>query len=176
MPRTYGHTARNLLQIATASGWCTQESFTLYVNAHLSRTGQEPITRALVGSWETGRENMPGDAIGLLVKHVAPHGRELLAALAAEVEPTVLVVERPKGLAEGEQPVVLAGGAAGAAGLLVQHIIGEEHPESEGGREHTPGELAQRMRRIEDLESLVARLRAETDEALRAKGVRAAVR
>lgn len=170
MPRTYGHTGRNLLQLATAAGWCTQDSLTAYINAQLRRTGQEPISRALVASWETGRENMAADVLPLLLAHVAPHGVELLAALAGEAVPEALVVERPQDLADGEAPLVLAAGANGAIASLVSAIVGEEHPDSDGGRARTAGELTQRMRRIEDAESAVARLRARTEAELGAVG------
>ena len=166
MPRSYGHSGRNLIQLATTAGWCTQDSLTAFVNAALRRTGQEPITRALVASWETGRENMPADVVPLLLRHVAPHGVELLSALAAESVPEALVVERPAELAEGEAPLVLAAGANGAIAGLVSAIVGEEHPDSDGGKARTPGELTKRLRRIEDAESAVARLRASTEAEL----------
>lgn len=159
-PRSYGPIARTALLVGMSEGGATQHSFAAHLTAKLGR----PVSRDTVANWMADREHVPGDAVVAMAEHVPNAAREILQVLAGELG--FLVVKRPTGLAEGEQPVVLAGGAAGSMGLLVQQVIGEEHPDSDGGRTRTPGELAQRMRRIEEAEGQIARLRALTEAEL----------
>lgn len=122
--------------------------------------------------FEEGKRKLDLDEIVAACEHEEFGGAaKILGALASHFG--LLVVERPSGLADGERPLVLAAGASGAAGALIQHILGEERPDSDGGVTRTPGELTQRMRRIEEVEGQTARLRAQTEADLRAVAPRA---
>jgi hypothetical protein len=78
MCRNYGPNARTALQVAIRRGWCKQESFTDFLNAALHAADSEPITRATVANWSSGRENMPADAVLLLAEHCGAHAVDVI--------------------------------------------------------------------------------------------------
>jgi hypothetical protein len=171
-PRSYGPVARTALLVGMSEGGATQASFAAHLTAKLKRT----VTRDTVANWMADRENVPGDAVIAMAEHVPSSARAVFQVLVdgAEIDgQRFMVVERPKELAEGEQPLVLAAGVSGAAGLLVQHVLGEEHPDSDGGRTRTPGELSTRKRRIAEMQHALAQLEAQTDAELAVLGRKA---
>lgn len=160
MPRSYGPLGRTALQIAFSARWASQESFAAYLTAQL----REPVSRAQIGNWATGRDHVPADAVVQLARHCPEQRREILQVLADELD--LLVVERPSGLADGEAPLVLAAHGAGAVGRLVEAVAEEVTPDSPGGGRRTAEELRRRLDLIADAETQIARLRAETEAAL----------
>lgn len=151
----YGPAGRTALQVATASGWCTQESFAAYLSAVL----RHPVSRGQVANWASGRDHVPADILVHLARHTG-RPMEVMQVLLGEVD--LLAVERPRGVAAGGEVVVLAASTAGRVGRLVEHVVLEADEGSDGGRARTPAELRARLSLIHGAQVELAQLHAET--------------
>lgn len=166
MSRSYGPRSRTALLVGMKRGNATQESLAAFLSAELD----DKVLRATVANWMTDREHVPGDVVVLMAKHVPSAAREIMQAMLDDLD--LLVVPRPAGLGEGEEPLVIAGRHAGATGRLVETIVREQAPDSPGGVERTAAELRHRLELIAEAEAHLAQLRAETEAALATKRVR----
>mgnify|MGYP001565453477 CR=1 FL=1 len=155
----YGPRGRTAIQVATSSGWCTQDSLAAFISARLR---QGTVSRAMVASWESGREHMPVDVLVLLCQHVPEHAQELLQLLAQPLD--LVVVERAPGDAAGD---TLGQGCRTIAHVaaVLEHLAAERDLQGDGGLAITGAELASRLLLIRRAERELATMRVATETA-----------
>lgn len=162
MANDYGPLARTALQVATAEGWCTQDSFAAFLSAKL-RHGA--CSRAQVASWETGREHMPVDVLGHLCAHTG-HGQELLTLLAGPLD--LLVI--PKASGAGDEDLLRRGCRANShVAAILEHLQAERDENGDGGANVTPDERRRRLALIQRAEQELAAMRVATEGGLRSR-------
>lgn len=162
--RDYGCQSRTVLQVASAAGYCTQESFAAFIEA---RTGDR-LHRTQVTHWAAGTCHLPADALLLLFEHVA-HPDQVqhlvqvwLAGLTFDGRAPVVSMEpvdQPGGDLVHE---VLDLGAA--LGRLQARVSEALHPRGSGGARITREERATALDEARTLSRAVLHLIADLEE------------
>lgn len=161
--RDYGCHARTVLQVAMQSGYCTEDSFTSYLQA----TTGEQLDRSQVAHWSSGTCHLPAEVFLHLLAHVGHPDHVLhllqvfLGSQAYDGQAPVVSMEpldKPGGDLVHE---VLELGAA--LGRLQARVADALHPRGAGGARITPQERATALEEARTLSRVALHLIADLE-------------